>query len=654
MALSLTQNALQINFDSVIILSDGGMVSMFKALESSGLRGFLGCSATVYEKYLVIFFENGTVRGNTVVSTVKGVTVNISEDQFAGVFDLPTEGLTSVNDFPANLINEGKSVFSEKGELIKTSCKNKEMKMEFRLLKDILAKAITAKVGSFDAITQESSTQSLLDGVPDLTLGESKALPPLRILTFKSVSKNKSVLTASEEVKEKSMVEKVFTVEAKRRPAHAAEPVAKKKRTTVGRASQTVKDLSIVPVVQEAIPISMEETDSEDTVPLSKVLKTTETSMSDEESMSIDDILKHIPKYVLPPSLSAEDPTKILFNHGLEFREVDWYKDIPKIDPAAKGKASLVEEIKGHLDKEIFSLISANVDFLVQIRDEVMEEIATFFHSFSIHSLSAMKSVSDLVAKEEQLLKWVEIDSLQTAVERRLFITAKYREMLLRKFLEARHQNFVSGTPTSEIDLQVLDMLSEAHRIALLNFLEQLRLHKLKWTRPSSSILVGGSDPVGSTVNKCTDVVPFYTALSTDNVPTGVFDAVQHGQSSERFGDLFVQLCSESSTSTSPTYGSDSYMHFSDDIPQIVMPIVASPPTIFTESTAQLRASIQISAAAKAYDIRRGTEQIRQSDGQREKKGKFIKEKDLEAYIRNSLELISAQSQRRVQPRNRF
>ncbi|KZT76399.1 hypothetical protein F511_46576 [Dorcoceras hygrometricum] len=102
---------------------------MFKALESSGLRGFFGCSAAVYEKDLVTFFENGTVRGNTVVSTVKGVTVNISEDQRA---------------------------FSESGEPIKASCKNKEMKVEFRLLNDILAKAITAKAGSFDAVTQES------------------------------------------------------------------------------------------------------------------------------------------------------------------------------------------------------------------------------------------------------------------------------------------------------------------------------------------------------------------------------------------------------------------------------------------------------------------------------------------------------------------
>ncbi|KZV26014.1 hypothetical protein F511_03887 [Dorcoceras hygrometricum] len=116
MAPSLIQNAMQINFDSVLSLSNECMVSMFKALESSGLRGFLGCSAAIYEK-----------------------------DLFAGIFDLPTEGLRSVNDLPANLINEVRRAFSESEELIKASCKKKEMKVEFRPLNENLDKAITAK-----------------------------------------------------------------------------------------------------------------------------------------------------------------------------------------------------------------------------------------------------------------------------------------------------------------------------------------------------------------------------------------------------------------------------------------------------------------------------------------------------------------------------
>ncbi|KZV25929.1 hypothetical protein F511_29252 [Dorcoceras hygrometricum] len=52
-------------------------------------------------------------------------------------------------------------------------------------------------------------------------------------------------------------MEKVFKAAAKRRPAPVAEPVVKKKRTTVGRAAPTENILAIVPMVQEAVPISV-------------------------------------------------------------------------------------------------------------------------------------------------------------------------------------------------------------------------------------------------------------------------------------------------------------------------------------------------------------------------------------------------------------
>ncbi|KZV22374.1 hypothetical protein F511_18012 [Dorcoceras hygrometricum] len=65
--------------------------------------------------------------------------------------------------------------------------------------------------------------------------------------------------------------------------------------------------------------------------------------------------------------------------------------------------------------------------------------------------------------------------------------------MPIRKFLEARRSNFESGTPTSAIDLQVLDLLSDAHHLALIKLVEQLRQHQLEWTRPSTSNLFGGA-----------------------------------------------------------------------------------------------------------------------------------------------------------------
>ncbi|KZV21363.1 G-type lectin S-receptor-like serine/threonine-protein kinase [Dorcoceras hygrometricum] len=87
--------------------------------------------------------------------------------------------------------------------------------------------------------------------------------------------------------------------------------------------------------------------DSKDTEPLSKFLELTETSLSDEESMSIDDILRQIPEEMMLPSVLTEEPTKIRFGHGIQIKEVNWYKaSLPQIPADAKGKEPLVEEIK--------------------------------------------------------------------------------------------------------------------------------------------------------------------------------------------------------------------------------------------------------------------------------------------------------------------
>ncbi|KZV25923.1 hypothetical protein F511_30409 [Dorcoceras hygrometricum] len=269
MATSLIQNALEVNFDSVLSFPDEGMVQMFKALESTGLHGFLGCPSVLYEDNLVAFFAHGLVKGNDIISCVQGKFVGISEDQFAGAFVLPTEGLTSIDEVPKDLIYDARSIFSTSGEPIKTSCKKKEMKIEFCLLNDILAKSVTVKAGSFDAVTHERFLLMIAIhfglkinwnkfGAPNLTLGEAKTFPPLKILTVKIVgtyvAKNKYITAeeATDEIPVKKVVKKAA---AKRRPAPAAEPIVKRKHRTVGRAAPIEKNLALVPVVQDPEPI---------------------------------------------------------------------------------------------------------------------------------------------------------------------------------------------------------------------------------------------------------------------------------------------------------------------------------------------------------------------------------------------------------------
>ncbi|KZV52105.1 splicing factor 3B subunit 1-like [Dorcoceras hygrometricum] len=149
-------------------------------------------------------------------------------------------------------------------------------------------------------------------------------------------------------------------------------------------------------------------------------------STSDEELMSLEDLLKQIPDDMMVPSVTTAEPTKIKFGQGIEIR------------------------------------------------------------------LAVLDSVKDIATQEELVLTWAEIDSVHIAVQRRVYIIAKYREMLLRKFLEARRHNFVPGTPTTAINLKVLDLLTAAHHFAPKILLRQMKEHKLEWTRPYSSHLFEG------------------------------------------------------------------------------------------------------------------------------------------------------------------
>ncbi|KZV38890.1 hypothetical protein F511_41192 [Dorcoceras hygrometricum] len=137
-------------------MDDAGLAQVFETLIATGLRNFLGCPAVFYEAALTEFFTNGSVREDgMVVSTIRGTTVEISESLFATAFDLPTEGLTDLNDVPKDKIFDARSLFSASKEQVIVSCFKKEMKIEYRILHDILAKTIFVKAGSFDAVTRD-------------------------------------------------------------------------------------------------------------------------------------------------------------------------------------------------------------------------------------------------------------------------------------------------------------------------------------------------------------------------------------------------------------------------------------------------------------------------------------------------------------------
>ncbi|KZV37456.1 dystroglycan-like [Dorcoceras hygrometricum] len=155
MASSFYSNSQHVDFESVLSMDDQGMVSMFKSLMASGLAGFLGCPAVIYEDALVDFFENVSVREGVIISTVAGQLVEISEEWFAESFELPVDGLGDLSEIPEDVIFYARSIVSLSGEPVSLSGRKNQMKFEYRLLCDIMAKAISVKAGSFNAITVE-------------------------------------------------------------------------------------------------------------------------------------------------------------------------------------------------------------------------------------------------------------------------------------------------------------------------------------------------------------------------------------------------------------------------------------------------------------------------------------------------------------------
>ncbi|KZV18382.1 trichohyalin-like [Dorcoceras hygrometricum] len=202
MASSLISNAVQVNFDSVLGIPDNKvMVMMFRTLVSTGLSGFLGCPSILYEQELDQFFDTAFVKDNEIICAVQGKFFGVSEEMFAGMFELPTTGLTDVDDVPKNLVYDARSIFLNLVNRFRPPTIHFGLKINWsKILFDILKGMVTKT--SKQAKGFAAQICALLKSAPNLTMGE-------------------------------------------------------RKRTTTGRAAPEAKSLALVSVAQEAVPIQM-------------------------------------------------------------------------------------------------------------------------------------------------------------------------------------------------------------------------------------------------------------------------------------------------------------------------------------------------------------------------------------------------------------
>ncbi|KZV54818.1 hypothetical protein F511_38304 [Dorcoceras hygrometricum] len=445
MASSLFVNTLHVCFDSVLDMDNPGIVSMFEALMESGLSGFLGCPEVLYEDALTEFFLNGSVRDGKVVSTIHGKQVEFSEELFASTFELPVNGLTDLSEIPKDIVFDATSIFSfsdEQAGSFDAVTKERFLMMAAinfgvavnwnRLLFNILKDMVTA--GSKQAKGYAIQISLLLENVPNLELGDSSEFPSSKILTKKTVHRYIAVndKVGVEAVADVPRVKKTPVKKAvsRKRPAAVDEPIVKKKRTRVGKVVAVATDSALEAVpVQVVAPISTvpppapkepeaeaakdQGTDIADVVPAA-----VEEKLTDDESMSIEEIFLTIPVDCPLPYTSGEI-TKIQLGKLISipgFDEGYWYKaSLPKINPADKGKVPLQERdpVKGNPVKEQFLLIVADIELLVQLREQVIDEtslpaVATDF----IESFARLRASIDQV-QFEQIRRSTDADKLK-------------------------------------------------------------------------------------------------------------------------------------------------------------------------------------------------------------------------------------------------
>ncbi|KZV40534.1 hypothetical protein F511_40011 [Dorcoceras hygrometricum] len=162
-------------------------------------------SNSVYEGAVTEFFVNAKVIAGKIVNFIANRKMVFTKDVFTAVFGLPTEGMVGFLDIPKETVVKMQSRFSGSDVPFRAPNKKKEMKMEFLLLHDIVAKALCAKEASFDMVTSEKfdlmvaitaglksqgiavQVSVLLENLVKDDLGETVKLHPQKVLTSKSV-----------------------------------------------------------------------------------------------------------------------------------------------------------------------------------------------------------------------------------------------------------------------------------------------------------------------------------------------------------------------------------------------------------------------------------------------------------------------------------
>ncbi|KZV31903.1 myb-related protein 330-like [Dorcoceras hygrometricum] len=307
---------------------------------------------------------------------------------------------------PKDLIFDARSIVSLSGEPISLSGRKNQMKFEFRLLCDIMAKSISVKAGSFNAITVEKfslmtavvcrirmnwakilfstlkkmvtpgSKQAkgfaiqislLLATIPTLELGESSEFPASKILTKKTVHRFVSI-NDRDGAEDVTGAAKQRAASKKRPAADVGAAVPKKKRTIKKKYVSSLSTLQMVAVAEEAVPIQQ--------VAEPSAVEEIRYPSADDVDLIIQQVLDETRAVDTPPDKDQPAATE----------EKHWF-DLPYEDLVAKWEAERPVVTASDTDEEIATMDVAPADGDQQVQESV-----------------APISTDDMLSADEQML----------------------------------------------------------------------------------------------------------------------------------------------------------------------------------------------------------------------------------------------------------
>ncbi|KZV53572.1 hypothetical protein F511_27296 [Dorcoceras hygrometricum] len=382
---------------------------MFHTLEETWLIWFLAASSTVYESAVVEFFATAKVIAGTIVSFMANRKLVLTKETFAEAFGLPTEGMKNFLDIPSQTVVDIRGRFSGSDVPFRAPIKKREMKMEFRLLHDIVAKALCAKAGSLDKVrvTRKHRTKRAKKVPP--TVNDQAVSQPNPISDIPAGGDRASTVGGPEAYTE--------TTPALETQA-GDESIAGGPEGHVGTNPEQEDELmGLIPMVisnKSVWSVRPKRTKRiEEWVDNVARIEHEDSSNQIEKETATNEraiVMRSGPEQ---PAHDSQTYTGKNVYAPIEIREINCVTYfLPKIDPADKGKGVLPFLDRPIPIEEHYLLVNQDIRERAECQLQIYNQWHKFQTGYRLSKIQSMKLVEKYAKIENKLLPWAETDKL--------------------------------------------------------------------------------------------------------------------------------------------------------------------------------------------------------------------------------------------------